>query len=137
MACETCETLRKQIKAERIESRKLEFESQFRDHINSVVSLCTVLVLYKYSHHTLYVKDSNRLEYQYQCAKVITLNNHFAGMLDCNYSDVSIVADASGGMGTVFHPHYHAFNKNEIQRHQLLKVHCNFVKVIILFFKLN
>lgn len=45
-------------------------------------------------------------------------------------SDLMIVADASGGRGTIHHPHYHRFHKNEVQRHDLLKVHCMFVKVI-------
>lgn len=67
--------------------------------------------------------------YMYQCAKVLQLNKMLRQMTDCDESDVMIAADAAGGIGTVWHPHMHYFNKNETQRHDLLKVHCMFVKV--------
>jgi hypothetical protein len=50
-------------------------------------------------------------------------------MIDCDYEDVVIALDAAGGMASVFHPHFHSHSKNEIQRHDLLKVHCFFVKI--------
>lgn len=62
-------------------------------------------------------------------AKANLKSEEMLRMTDMNMSDVSLVADASGGMGTVFHPHMHYFHKNEVQRHELLKVHCMFVKI--------
>ncbi len=76
------------------------------------------------------IQDSHRLHYLRTAAKAVMKTEQMAEMTDCNMSDVSIVADASGGMGTVFHPHMHKFHKNEVQRHNLLKVHTQFVKVL-------
>ena len=53
----------------------------------------------------------------------------FLKMMDSDYEDVVIVFDAAGGTASVFHPHFHAHSKNEVQRHNLLKVHCLFVKI--------
>jgi len=64
-----------------------------------------------------------------QCHKAILRNELFAKCADSEYSDVSIVIDASGSTGTVFHPHFTAHSKNEQQRHNLLKVHCMFTKI--------
>ena len=63
------------------------------------------------------------------CAKVVLNNSLFKNYSDCNFSDVMIAADASGGSGTCYHPHFHSHNKNEIQRRSLLRVHCMFVKI--------
>jgi hypothetical protein len=47
-----------------------------------------------------------------------------------NKSDVSMVQDASGGQGTVHHPHFHRFSPGEVpQAKDLLKVKCTFCKI--------
>jgi hypothetical protein len=59
----------------------------------------------------------------YQCAKVVARNTSFRKMIDYrDYSDLAIVLDASGGTGTAYHPHFQAHSRNDIQRHDLLKV---------------
>lgn len=66
----------------------------------------------------------------HQITKVQMRNDLFFHTVDYRFvSDVSIVLDASGGQGTVYHPHFHSHNKNEIQRFQLMKVHCMFTKI--------
>ena len=66
----------------------------------------------------------------HQCAKVNQRNQVFRKMVDYRqFSDLSIVLDAAGGMATVWHPHFHSHSKNEKQRHELLKVHCMFTKL--------
>lgn len=81
-----------------------------------------------------YFQDAHRLHYMRTAAKAVMMTTQMAAMTDCNMSDVSLIADAAGGMGTVFHPHMHKFHKNEVQRHDLLKVHSQFVKVQRLIF---
>jgi len=63
------------------------------------------------------------------CVKVVLNNASYLKYKDCNFSDLMIAADASGGIGTCYHPHFHSHSRNDIQRHQLLKVHCVFVKI--------
>jgi hypothetical protein len=132
MACDKCERLSKAVQSERDPFRKKEAEVELRDHIDRMVRflLDNAKHTHKLTHY--YAQDAHRLLYMYQAAKVIQVNKMMLRMTDSNYSDVIMAVDASGGMGTVFHPHFHYFNKNEVQRHDLLKVHCMFVKVNII-----
>lgn len=109
MACCTCEELKTAIKAELNSVRKKELQIAYRDHIDKV--------------------DAHRIYYLRAAAKSIMKSEEMLRMTNVNMSDVCLVADASGGMGTVFHPHMHCFHKNEVQRHELLKVHCMFAKI--------
>jgi hypothetical protein len=70
-----------------------------------------------------------RMNYQCTEAKAVITNQIFE-RLDNNCSDVSMVQDASGGTGTVYHPHYHFFSAKEFpKRFDLLRVKCTFCKI--------
>ena len=77
----------------------------------------------------LHKQDTHRISYMAQSHKAILRNELFDRCADGLYSDVSIVLDASGSTGTVFHSHFTSHSKNEQQRHNLLKVHCMFTKI--------
>lgn len=48
-----------------------------------------------------------------------------------NMSDVSIVADASGSRGTVYHPHFRCNVNSDSLRFEVLKIKTTFTKVIL------
>ena len=73
--------------------------------------------------------DACRLNYQCTETKSIMSSNQFE-RFGINESDVSMVQDASGGTGTVYHPQMHSFSATEFpQRKDLLHVKCTFCKI--------
>lgn len=73
--------------------------------------------------------DACRMNYQSTEAKAVITNKQF-DTFNINESDVSMVQDASGGKGTVYHPHYSSYSPSEIPQPQdLLRVKCTFCKI--------
>ena len=73
----------------------------------------------------------NACRMHYQCAEAKSIiSNQIFDRLQLNMSDVSMVQDASGGQGTVYHPQYHYYSGKEFpKRFDLLKVKCTFCKI--------
>lgn len=73
--------------------------------------------------------DACRLNYQCTETKAVITNRQF-NTFGINESDVSMVQDASGGKGTVYHPHYSSYSPSEFpQPKDLLRVKCTFCKI--------
>ena len=73
--------------------------------------------------------DACRMNYQCAEKKAVMTNKQF-DTFGINESDVSMVQDASGGKGTVYHPHYSRYSPSEFpQSKDLLRVKCTFCKI--------
>lgn len=99
--CQTCEGLEAKIKAEKNPDVKSEIKTDYRAH------------LAKAGGHRKHYKDTR----------------HKAVRPSRMYSDMSMILDAAGGLGSTYAPHYIVSGKGEPDRHLLHKFKSTFSKI--------